>query len=218
MRRPPRDADRFVLTAHSHKGQHVVQDVARGDIDNAVQFANAVVEHAKKWARAEGHETRFLATWAAGQRVLGSYQWAVGDGRPPIDGTALSQIVQSQSHAEVMHRFFAEQYERISANWERIDARKDKRIEQLEKECDALRERLRRADDVDATIITQQAEAELERSARNQAILEERVLPLVENVALRLLPQLVPQLNLNGATPPTAAAAESEQQGPATEQ
>lgn len=213
FRRAPREADRLVVTAHSHKGQHIVQDVSTSDVaEGATRFANAVVELTKRWAIAEGHETRFLATWCAGARVLGSYQWACGDGRPPLDGSALSQVVQSQSHAEVMHRLYADNFERLSESWQREDAKKGKRIDALEKELDGLRERLRRTDDLDATLATQQVEADLEQRARTQAILEERVLPILEGIAVRALSQ-----QLNGSVPPTAAT-EQKQHEPTTEQ
>jgi hypothetical protein len=189
LRRPPHEADRLIITAHgSASPQSIVQDVAASDVREAGNFANAVIGLCERWAVAEGRETRFLACWTiGGQRVLASYQWACGDGRPPLDGTGVSLLAQQQQHAEVQHRLYHEGYSLVTEGWKALLQTFQTRILALEKENHELRDRLHKAGDVDAEIAIQSAAADLETRARTSALLEERLLPIVEAFAVKAL-------------------------------
>lgn len=222
LRRPPAEADRLIITAHGRTGQAVVQDVPASEVtQQAIAYANAVAKHAKQWAAANGHETRFLACWHAGPRVLGSYQWTAGMGGPPLDGTTISQVAQAQQHEEVMMRVAFEVVHSMQvltqSGAKDVQTMLLARIAAQDKEIESLRERLRVSEDVDAQLLTQTAEADLERRARTQAILEERVLPLMETVALRAFASFEKK-HLNGSVPPAAAAQDEQQQEPTAEQ
>lgn len=189
-----------------------MQDLGASEVLAApVAYANAVADLCERWAVAEGQQTRFLACWSVGARVLASHQWTCGDGRPALDGSSLSQIAQAQQHAEVQHRLHHEGQSLLTDGWKALLGLAMDRVKAVEKENAELRERLKRSDDVDATIAVSSAEADLETRARTAAILEERVLPIFEALATRALTQ-----HLSGATA-TAPTAEQQQHSAATE-
>lgn len=164
------------------------------------ELANQTVESAERWARTEGRSLKFRVMWQQGDRVLGTYQWSCGEGDPTaLDGTVESFLAQNQRHAEVDHRVHLEGFVMVQEAWQKQNASQQRRIDSLEKDNELLRDRLRKAGDVDAEIAIQHAASDLEARERNANIMEHKVLPVLQHL-------LISKMNAaNGNATPLAA-------------
>lgn len=201
LRRPPTSADHWVCVAQTAHGEQIVQDRSALEArTRPVELANATIAACERWAAAEGRQTRFRCQWQAGDRVLASHQWSVGDHDPSVlDGTVESLLAQQQRHAETNQRLHIEGFQLVAEAQRTLLASAMRRIEALEKDNEALRERLRKVGDVDADIAVQTVAAELEAKTRTVDILEHKVLPIVQAVFMQKMQQ-----QLTAATPAAA--------------
>lgn len=206
LRRPPTSADHWVCVAYTAAGEQVVQDRSALEArTRPVDLANETYAACQRWATAEGRKTRFRVTWQAADRVLASHQWTSGEGDPSaLDGTVESFLSQQQRHAETQHRLHHEGFSMVQDAWKQLLAASMKRIEALERDNETLRDRLRKAGDVEADIAVQQVAAELEQRNRTADILEHKVLPIAQALILRRLagddqppPSAAPAANVN---------------------
>lgn len=213
LKRAPLGADRFVVTAMSHAGEHVVQDrTAKEAIRAHVMMANSTIMACDRWAHSEGRECRFRATWQQGERVLASHQWRAGQGDPQaLNGTVESFLSQVQRHLENREQNTYETQSTQLEAWKTLSGAQNRRIEALEKENDHLRERLRRVDDVSSELAIEHAKADIESRGRTVDILENRVLPIVQAYVAQ---QLQKELAANSGNGSGVAAASSGQQKP----
>lgn len=200
LRRPPAGAERVVVYAFTASGDHTMQDRSATEARTApVQLANTIMQLCERWARTEGRETRFRAQWQAGERTLASHQWRCGEGDPTaLDGTVESFMGQAQRHLEHRDRIHLEAYADQNAGWKDLVAELRGEVKALRAENAELRERLRKANDVDAEIALATTESELARKGRMSDMLEHRVLPLLQHIALKAA---------NAAQQPSAAPA-----------
>lgn len=191
LRRPPAAADHFVVTAFATTGDHVVQDRSAAECrEDPVQLANDTIEGAERFAKSEGREMRFRATWQAGDRVLASHQWSCGEGDPrALDGTVESLLAQQQRHAEADHRLHHDGFAMVQEGWRDLNLAQKAEIAELRKECHELRERLRKVGDLETEIAAAEAASNLEQRSRTADILENRVLPIVQGLAMKYLEQ-----------------------------
>jgi hypothetical protein len=212
FRRPPTAADHCVAIVVTPQGDHVLHDRTAAEVKaRYAELANQTVESAERWARTEGRSLKFRVMWQQGDRVLGTYQWSCGEGDPTaLDGTVESFLAQNQRHAEVDHRVHLEGFIMVQDAWQKQNASQQRRIEALEKDNELLRDRLRKAGDVDAEIAIQHAASDLEARERNANIMEHKVLPVLQHL-------LISRMNAaNGTSAPPLAATTSAQASPAT--
>jgi hypothetical protein len=95
--------------------------------------------------------------------------------------------------------------------WKSQNASQQRRIDALEKDNELLRDRLRKAGDVDAEIAIQHAASDLEARERNANIMEHKVLPVLQHL-------LISKMNAaNGNAPPVAAAPAAPASAPAAD-
>lgn len=189
FRNPPGGADHMLVLAHTANGDQIVQDRSTSEIArDPATHANAVASACERWAQTEGRQTRFRVTWQAGDRVLASHQLACGEGDPTaLDGTVDSFLSQQQRHSEVQHRLHHEGFSMVQDAWKQLLSGAMKRIEALERDNENLRDRLRKAGDVEAEIMTAQVAADLEQRVRTTEIVESRLLPIVQQLVTRHL-------------------------------
>jgi hypothetical protein len=187
LRRPPIGAERVLVLAFTASGDHTMQDRSAAECRAApVQLANTIMQLCERWARTEGRETRFRAQWQAGERTLASHQWRCGEGDPTaLDGTVESFMGQAQRHLEHRDRIHLEAYSEQNTGWKELVAELRGELKVLRAENQDLRERLRKANDVDAEIALATTESELARKGRMSDMLEHRVLPLLQHLALK---------------------------------
>lgn len=179
----------MLVIAHTPNGDQIVEDRSASEITkDAARHANTVASSCERWAQTEGRQTRFRVTWQAGDRVLASHQLACGDGDPTaLDGTVDSFLSQQQRHSEVQHRLHHEGFSMVQDAWKQLLAGSMKRIEALERDNESLRDRLRKAGDVEAEILTAQVAADLEQRVRTTEIVESRLLPIIQQLVVRHL-------------------------------
>lgn len=190
FRSPPGGADHAVVIAHTASGgDQIVEDRSTSEIaKNAAQHANAVASACSRWAQSEARQTRFRVTWQSGDRVLASHQLVCGDGDPTaLDGTVDSFLSQQQRHSEVQHRLHHEGFSMVQDAWRQLLSGAMKRIEALERDNESLRERLRKAGDVEAEILAAQVASDLEQRVRTTDIVESRLLPIVQALVMKQL-------------------------------
>lgn len=189
FRNPPGGADHVVVTAQSSTGDQIVEDRSTTEVaKDAARHANAVANGCARWAQTEGRQTRFRVTWCSGDRVLASHQLVYGDLDPTtLDGTVESFLSQQQRHAEVGHRLHHEGFSMVQDAWKQLLAGSMKRIEALERDNEQLRERLRKAGDVEAEILTAQVAADLEHRMRTTDLVETRLFPIVQQLLMKQL-------------------------------
>lgn len=213
FRRPPAGADHVQVVALTTTGDHVLQDRSAAEAQrNPVGLANLVLESCTRWAATEGRTTKFRMLWLLGDRVLGSHQLACGDGDPTaLDGTVESLLTQSQRHNETTQRIAHDGFQMVQEAWRELSQEQRKEIAALRAEVTELRDRLRKAGDVDAEIAISNAAAELEQRARTSEIFETKLLPIVQAMVLRQLqssqqPLAAPISANDGASSPSPMA------------
>lgn len=212
LRRPPLGAERVIVLAHTPSGERIVEDRSASEARGApVQLANHTLARCERWARTDRRETRFRVEWRAGDRVLASHQWTCGEGGDPtaLDGTAESILSQMQRHLENQNRATLEK-DRVhlehsaeqNGGWKELvqELRAELKVQRAENT--ELRERLRKAGDVDAEIALATATADLEAKGRTADILEHRALPLLQAMIMK-------QLQAQGVSGAATPAAES---------
>lgn len=189
VRRPPTGADHIAVWATTMHGDQLIQDrLASEAREDPTGTANLILDSARQWATVEGRRTMFRILWQAGDRTLGAYQLACGTGDSnQLDGSVNSFLSQQQRHAEVQHRLQHQGFELAQDAWARLQSASMQRIEALEKDNAALRERLRKAGDIDAEIAFSTVAADLEQRARRTEIFEARVLPMVQQLIMAKL-------------------------------
>lgn len=205
FRRPPAGADHVIVVAHTPAGDQIVEDRSTSEvIKDPARHANAVSNACTRWAQTEGRQTRFRATWHAGDRVLASHQLVCGEGDPSaLDGTVESFLSQQQRHSEVDHRLHHEGFSMVQDAWQKLLAGSMKRIDALERDNESLRERLRKAGDVEAEILTAQAVADIDQRARTTDIVESRLMPIVQQLLVKHLGSGPAPANDNNDAEPT---------------
>ena len=168
LRRPPAVADHWVCAAYTAAGEQIVQDRSTAETRaRPVELANDTFAACQRWAASEGRQTRFRIMWMASDRVLASHQWTCGDGDPSaLDGTVESFLSQQQRHSETNHRLHLEGFQLVAEAQRTLLASAMRRIDSLESKNELLREKLRKANDVDADIAVQQVAADLESRVR----------------------------------------------------
>lgn len=211
LRRPPLGAERVVIVAHTSAGERVVEDRAASEARAApVQLANATLARCERWARTEKRETRFRAEWRAGDRTLASHQWQAGEGGDPtaLDGTAESIISQMQRHVEARDRVHLEHQSEQNAGWRDLVNELRAEIRELRADNQVLREKRRKADDVETEMALARLQAEIESKGQTMDIVQHQLLPLVQAVAVEHMKKGGPLFGaLGGGT--AAPAAES---------
>jgi len=208
LRRPPVGAERVMVFGLTQAGEVIVQDRSAAESRAApVQLANSVLAICERWARTEGRETRFRAQWQAGDRVLASHQWKCGEGDPTVlDGTVESLISQSQRHLENKDRIHLEAYTDQNTGWRELLAAYREEMKVLRAENAELRKRNQKANDVEAEIALRSVDADIEAKGRTADLLEHRVLPMLQHLALKAVNGLQPPAAAGSAAPPAAAA------------
>jgi hypothetical protein len=217
FRSPPSGVDHAVVMAYSagnDNGGQIVEDRSTSEISkDPARHANAVALACARWAQSEARQTRFRVTWQAGDRVLASHQLVCGDGDPTaLDGTVDSFLSQQQRHSEVQHRLHHEGFSMVQDAWKQLLSGAMKRIEALERDNESLRERLRKAGDVEAEILTAQVAADLDQRVRTTDIVESRLLPIVQALVTKHLggaPIALPTDAANGGAAPDPAKIEA---------
>lgn len=202
FRRPPAIADHVVVIAITPQGEQIVQDRSAQEARREpATLANAVLDACSRWAAAEGRQTRFRCLWQAGDRVVASHQIVCGDGDPTaLDGTVDSFLAQQQRHQETQTRLHHEGFAMVQDAWRSMLSGAMKRIEALERDNEQLRDRLKKAGDVDAEVTYSTVAAEIEQRQRLTEIMESRLMPIAQAL-------LAKQLGLT--TQPSAADIQS---------
>lgn len=194
FRRPPSAADHVRVIAATSGGEQIVQDRSVNEVRaDPVQFANDVAHQCDRFARAEQREVRFRAIWMRDDRVLASHGWRAGKGDPlKLDGTIESLMMQLQRSSETKDRIYHEGLSMLQSGWGTLLGLLQKRVNELEKQLDAAHERLRKVGDADAEIAVQNAAAMLQQRERMADIVEGRVLPIVQQLAVQHLMKSAP--------------------------
>lgn len=195
---PPTAADMLHVVAASPSGDSIVQVRARkevlADVDEMATRINAACE---RWASSERRLVRFRASWYRGERLLATHAFehgvAVTDA-PMLDGSSQSFLVQMQHAQLARDKLFIESLESMARanevtqdSWKSLLSIANKRNDALETEIDKLREKLRKSDDVGNEIAIESARAEIEARSRTADLIEKRVLPIVQAVAVQKL-------------------------------
>lgn len=188
---PPTAADSMHVVASNPSGDAVVQVRQRKEVladpDGIADHISAACE---RWAQSERRLVRFRASWHRGERVVATHAFEHGTAstdQPILDGSAQSFLVQQQHAQLARDKLFIESQEMTYDSWKQLLAIANKRNEALEKENDLLRERLRKADDVGNEIAIESARAEIEQRGRTADLIEKRVLPIVQAIAVQKL-------------------------------
>lgn len=223
LRRPPSGADHVVVLACTTNGEQVVQDRDASEASRPGELADLILDGVSRWAAAEGKRTRFRLCWQVGDRVLASHQIVSGDGDPgALDGSVNSFFMQNQRHAEQMHRIQHDGFEMVQGSWEKLQKATMVRIEALERDNQELRDRLRKAGDVEAEIAFSTVAADIEQRQRTTEILEARFMPIIQQLLMsRLAPHLAQgQGSVTGDTiaQVLGALANKQMQPPAAEE
>lgn len=199
FRHPPQGADHFLVYASTAHGETLVQDRMRSELDSPAATADLVLDSCTRWAAAEGQQTRFRILWQHSDRLLASYQMVCGTGDPTqLDGSVNSFMVQHQRHAEVRERIAHQGFELVQEAWRTLQSSSMERIMALERDNALLRERLKKAGDVEAEIAFSTVAAEIEQKQRTTEILESRLMPILQGM-------LMQKLGLRSTEDPTAA-------------
>jgi len=185
LRRPPSGATHVVVIACTSSGEQVIQDRDAAEAREPAELADLLLDSCGRWAATEGRKTRFRLCWQIGDRTLASHQIVAGEGDPgALDGTVNSFLQQQQRHAETTHRLSHDGFQMVQSSWEKLQRASMQRIEALEKDNHELRERLRKAGDVEAEIAYSTVAADIEQRQRTTEIIEARVLPIVQQAIL----------------------------------
>ena len=188
FRHPPQGADHFLVYASTPHGETLVQDRMISELDNPAATADLVLDNCTRWAAAEGQQTRFRILWQHSDRLLASYQMVCGTGdATQLDGSVNSFMMQHQRHAEVRERISHQGFELVQEAWRTLQSSSMERIIALERDNAALRERLKKAGDVEAEIAYSTVAAEIEQKQRTTEILESRLMPILQGVLMQKL-------------------------------
>lgn len=189
---PPRFADRVSVGAwYGHDAPLVpIQTRAREEVD-AAELAAAIVRQCARWDTRR--RMRFEIRWLRDEHVLASLIQEYGadrSGGVELDGSVRSFLAQQQSNSQAQHKLHLEGFEMVQEGWRSLLSLQNKRIEGLEKDNAELREKLRKADDVGSEIAIESARAEIEARGRTADILEKRLLPIAEAIAVQKIREM----------------------------
>lgn len=186
---PAAGADRLTVFALSPSGDAVIQD--RQAIEakrNPEPLAISIASACERYAATERRAVRFRAAWQRGDRTLATYNWEAGTNTKDreLDGSVQSFLLQQQQFAQAQHQLHLEGFEMVQESWKSLLSLSNKRIEALEKDNQELRDRLRKMDDVGSEIAIEQMRAEIETRGRTADLIEKRILPIAQAVALKM--------------------------------
>jgi hypothetical protein len=189
---PALSADHLLVVAHSPAGDVVLQDRQTAEAKRRPELlTQAISAAAERWADNEKRTVRFRAAWCRGDRTLATYAWECGQGeaKQELDGSVTSFLQQAQTNQQSFHKLHLEGFEMMQEGWRSLLNLQNKRIEALERDNQELRDRLRKLDDVGSEMAIEQMRAELAQRGRTTDLLEKRVLPIAQAVAVRYLEQ-----------------------------
>lgn len=187
---PALGADRLVVMALSPSGDSVIQDRQAAEAKRAAAELTLAIEvSCERYATAERRQVRFRAAWMRGEKTLATYQWEVGSGTQEreLDGSVQSFLQQQQQMQLAQHKLHLEGFEMVQESWKNLLNLQNKRIEALERDNAELRDRLRKMDDVGSEIAIEQMRADVEARGRTADLVEKRLLPLAQAIAVRHL-------------------------------
>ena len=143
----------------------------------------------ERWAQSERRIVRFRASWLRGDKVLATHAWECGEGgtQQQLDGSVSSFLQQQQLFAQAQHKLHLEGFEMVQEGWQKLLTLQNKRIEALERDNQELRDKLRRVDDTGTEMAIESVRAEIEQRGRTTDLIEKRVLPLVQAIAMQKL-------------------------------
>jgi hypothetical protein len=178
------------VLALSPSGDSVIQDRQAAEARrDAAELTLAIEVSCERYAAAERRQVRFRAAWMRGEKTLATYAWEVGTGKQEreLDGSVQSFLQQQQQMQLAQHKLHLEGFEMVQDSWKSLLALQNKRIENLERENMELRDRLRKMDDVGSEIAIEQMRAEVDQRGRTVDLVENRLLPLAQAIAVKHL-------------------------------
>lgn len=187
---PAAGADRLVVTALAPSGDTVIQDRQASEArKHAAELALAIEVSCERYATAERRQVRFRAAWMRGEKTLATYAWEAGSGKQEreLDGSVQSFLQQQQQMQLAQHKLHLEGFEMVQESWKNLLNLQNKRIEALERDNNELRDRLRKMDDVGSEMAIEQMRAEVEQRGRTADLVEKRILPIAQALAVRHL-------------------------------
>ena len=188
---PPAIADHVLVVAASPSGDAIVQDRTATEAKRGANALAAQITIAcERWAQSERRIVRFRASWLKGDKVLATHAWECGEksgGELQLDGSTASFLQQQQMFAQAQHKLHLEGFEMVQEGWQKLLTLQNKRIEALEKDNAELRDRLRKLDEVGSDLQVESMKAEIEARGRTADLIEKRVLPIVQAVAIKHL-------------------------------
>lgn len=202
---PAAGADRLTVFALSPAGDTVIQDRQASEAKrNPEPLAISIATACERFAATERRAIRFRAAWQRGDRTLATYAWECGTNTKDreLDGSVQSFLLQQQQFAQAQHQLHLEGFEMVQESWKSLLTLQNKRIESLERDNNELRDRLRKMDDVGSELAIEQMRAEIESRGRTADLIEKRVLPIAQALALKIS---------NGLPAPVAGQSKPEQ-------
>lgn len=168
-------------------GETVVQQRQKAEVArDPARMAELIASQCERWAASERRAVRFAVRWCRDERALATQTIERGGGDAiELNGSVQSFLAQQQRNGLDQHKLYLESFEMVQDSWRAILSIANKRNEALERENSELRERLRKADDVGTELALETARAELEARGRTADILEKRVLPIAEAIAIQ---------------------------------
>lgn len=188
---PALGADRLQVLALSPSGDAaVIQDRQAAEAKRIPEpLAIAIEAACERYAATEKRAVRFRAAWMRGEKTLATYTWESGSGKVEreLDGSVQSFLQQQQVQQLAQHKLHLEGFEMVQESWKSLLTLQNKRIEALEKDNAELRDRLRKMDDVGSEIAIEQMRAEVEARSRTADLVEKRLLPIAQALAVKHL-------------------------------
>lgn len=182
---PPIGAEHVDVLA----GDHVVQSRQKAEVVREPAHVAALIgTQCERWAASERRAVRFIVRWSRADRTLASQTLEYGTAAPggiEMNGSVQAFLAQQQRNGLDQHKLYIESYEMVQESWKAILAIANKRNDALERENAELRERLKKVDDVANDLAIETARAEIEQRGRTADILEKRLLPIAEAVAVQ---------------------------------
>jgi len=208
---PPAVADHVLVVAISPSGEAIVQDRTATECKRGPNALAAQITIAcERWAQSERRIVRFRAAWMRGDKTLATHAWECGESSgdsPQLDGSVGSFLQQQQLFAQAQHKLHLEGFEMVQEGWQKLLTLQNKRIEALEKDNAELRDRLRKLDEIGSDLQVEAMRAEIEARGRTADLIEKRVLPLAQAIAVKHL-----QSGGNSAETPAAVPTHSNQE------
>jgi regulator of replication initiation timing len=187
---PALGADHLLVLSLSPTGESVIQNRQAAEARRRPEdLTVSIAASCERYAAIERRAVRFRAAWMRGEKTLATYQWESGSGKPEreLDGTVQSFLVDQQANNRELTKLMIESFELSQASWKAQVVMLSEQNADLHKENAELRTRLRKLDDAQTDLAFEQMRAELEQKGRTFDLVEKRLLPIAQAVAMRHL-------------------------------